>query len=167
MIHPVLFNPPYAKAVRHLENRSVWLCNIILSPLKKIGEGQQLECLKANHISSPGSVIPRHAVLMTNFSLGKHQKMAVQESGWNLHRRVFAALARTSSSNELSQEQECRLTRTLYSPALGKCHCPGSFFFPLGASVLATEEIQGLQPDAALWTQSLHLAKQPRITIQN
>lgn len=81
MIHPVLFNPPYAKAVRHLENRSVWLCNIILSPLKKIGEGQQLECLKANHISSPGSVIPRHAVLMTNFSLGKHQKMAVQESG--------------------------------------------------------------------------------------
>lgn len=48
MIHPVLL----AEAVScRIEVGSSWLCKIMLSHLQKMGEGQQLECLKVNHTS--------------------------------------------------------------------------------------------------------------------
>lgn len=71
------------------------------------------------------------------------------------------SLAHTWSSHGISQGWECSRVHTLCShPALGKYHHPVSFSFPLRESVLVTQEIQGLLPDAVLWTWGLRLAEQ-------
>ena len=133
----------------------------MLSHLQKTGEGQQ-------------NVSKWHTSLFwvllaccpdDEFLPGKAPDSGIAESGgWGETCTGGPCLCSACPVRERSTATPAPWAHTL----LWVCAIALAFFpFPLRESGLVTQEIQGLQPDSALWTLCLCLAKQLPVTTQN
>lgn len=122
------------------------------SHLQKMREGQQLESLKVNHTSGlfhSQACCPNDEFLTGRAADNDTAGVGVKPA----HVWLCCAFSRAEISRRSSMAAHPRCAHTLCSQStLGKCHHTVSFPFPLRASVLVTQKIQDLQPDAVLWT---------------